>query len=273
MLTESAVVHDNLSIEVIRRRLSSQVVGHTMHLFDRVTSTNAAVRRLATERAPEGTVVLAEQQIAGRGRLGKRWFSPPKVNLYASLLFRPHIPIAAVPVFSFIASLALVEAVQDEGLRAAIKWPNDILVERKKVAGVLAESARKGGELDHVILGIGVNLNVTQAALREALGDAAQEATSLTEAAGREIDRNAFTARVLNLVEKWFEIYRTRGPSALLTAWRDREVVTGRRIEVREGGKTYEGRAVRVGDDGCLIVKDSLGVLHRVLTGEIRMLD
>jgi BirA family transcriptional regulator, biotin operon repressor / biotin---[acetyl-CoA-carboxylase] ligase len=223
MRTEPAVVGDSLSIKLIRRYLTTETVGTNVHLFDRVTSTNATLQRLAREGGPEGTVVLAERQSAGRGRLDKSWFSPPRVNLYASVLFRPAIAPKAVPVFSFIASLALVEAVRREGATAVIKWPNDVLVGGRKLAGVLAESAAKGDRVEHVILGVGVNLNVARSALRKGLGEAAARgATSLAEILEREIDRNTFTASFLALMEKWLGVYRANGPAAIVAAWRPR---------------------------------------------------
>lgn len=136
--------HDGLSIDRIRQRLSGQTVGHRIELSGEVSSTNTVLRDLARAGAPEGTVVLAEAQSAGRGRLGRHWFSPPGVNLYASILFRPTIPPQAVPVFSFIASLALSDAISAEGAPATIKWPNDILVEGRKVRSGSGSTRRTG---------------------------------------------------------------------------------------------------------------------------------
>lgn len=225
MSPEPAVVHDSLSIELIRRTLSSETVGRQIYLFGEVSSTNAVLRDLAKAGAREGTVVLAEEQTAGRGRQGQPWFSPPGVNLYASVLFRPAIPPNAVLAFSFIASLALTDVIWAEGLPAAIKWPNDILVKRKKVAGTLVECATAGDRVEYVVLGVGVNLNVTREVLRTALGQASHAATSLRELAGHEIDRNAFAATFLTLLERWFRIYVERGAEAVLAAWRDRDIL------------------------------------------------
>ncbi|MBI4609266.1 MAG: biotin--[acetyl-CoA-carboxylase] ligase [Candidatus Rokubacteria bacterium] len=273
MTTESAVVGTGLGIEAIRRKLSSETVGRQIYLFGGVSSTSGVLRGLAKAGAREGTVVLAEAQTEGRGRGGQPWFSPPGLNLYASVLFRPSIPLKAVPVFSFIASLALTEAIWGEGLRAAIKWPNDVLVERKKVAGSLVECASAGGQVEYVILGVGVNLNVRREALRAALGDAAHAATSLREVARREIDRNAFAATFLALLDRWCRVYATRGPEAVLAAWRDRDILTGRRVEIRGDGERYEGRALGVNRDGRLVIEDIRGMPHQVVAGEVRLLD
>jgi BirA family biotin operon repressor/biotin-[acetyl-CoA-carboxylase] ligase len=273
MLSDSTVTREPLSIELIRRQLSSEIVGNQMYLFEEVSSTNDVLRRLAAQGAKEGTVVLAEAQRAGRGRRGQRWYSPEGVNLYASVLFRPAISMRAAPVFSFIVSLALTEAIWAEGLHAAIKWPNDVLVDRKKVAGTLVECAGAGNRVEHVIVGVGVNLNVKHEALRAALGDAARAATSLREAAGREIDRNAFTATFLSLLDRWFRTYAERGPEALLAAWRDRDILIRRRVEVRGEGEPFEGRVIGVDGEGHLVVEDIRGATRQVVAGEVRPLD
>ncbi|MBI4591542.1 MAG: biotin--[acetyl-CoA-carboxylase] ligase [Candidatus Rokubacteria bacterium] len=266
-------MQDSLSIELIRRQLSARTVGRQIYLFGEVSSTNAVLRQLAKAGAREGTLVLAESQTAGRGRQGKSWFSPYGVNFYASVLLRPAIGPKEAPVFSFVASLAVADAIRTFGLPAAIKWPNDILVERKKVGGVLAELAVSGDRLDYVILGVGVNLNVEHKALLAALGEAGHAAASLRDLAGRDIDRNAFTASFLNFLDEWLQVFRAQGAEALLRAWRDRDILTGRRVEVREESVTFDGRALGVDAEGHFVVEDSRGRAHQVIAGEVRPLN
>jgi BirA family biotin operon repressor/biotin-[acetyl-CoA-carboxylase] ligase len=267
------IATEPLDIDRIRETLTASIVGSRLHLLDEVPSTNAVLHELAKAGAREGAVVLAEGQSAGRGRLGKAWFSPSGVNLYASVLFRPRIAPGEVVVFSFIAPLALFDTIQEEGVEPAIKWPNDVLIENRKVAGVLAESSLVGDRVDFVILGVGVNLNVEPDALRAALGPAGYHALSLREVLRREIDRNAFAARFLTLLDEWFQIYLASGAGAILRAWRDRDITTGRRVEVREGSDRFDGRAVGVSADGDLLVRDSGGIARRVASGEIRFVD
>jgi BirA family biotin operon repressor/biotin-[acetyl-CoA-carboxylase] ligase len=266
------LVVDKLSIEPIRRHLVTETVGRHMYLFDQIPSTNAALRELATAGAQEGTVVLAETQSAGRGRMGQAWFSPPGLNLYVSVLLRPDLPLAAVPVLSFIASLALSDAVSAFGTPAVIKWPNDVLVEDRKVAGCLVEVAERAGRLDHVILGVGINLNVPARDLNDTLGAAALGAGSLSELAGHTVDRNLFTATFLNFLESWLRVYGTDGPRAVLAAWRRRDVLIGQDVEIRGHDGTYRGWVLGVADDGYLLVEDSDGVCHRLVTEQIRPL-
>src|SRR5262245_40377596 len=221
----------SLDIHVIRKQLATPAVASDIQIFGRVPSTNSVLRALAMKGAPEGTVVIADEQTAGRGRLGKPWFSPPGVNLYASVLFRPLIPPRGAGGFSLAGPLALADAIDAEGMSSTIKWPNDVLVERRKVAGILVECATIENRIDYIILGFGVNLNVGRAALAEALGPSAHAAGSLADFAGRDIDRNAFAAELLNDLAAWVEIDRARGHAPLLAGWRDRDILAGRRGE------------------------------------------
>lgn len=262
-----------LDLGRIRRELGARVVGRRIEFFPETASTNATLRELALGGAPEGTVVLADCQTAGRGRAGKPWFSPPGVNLYASVLVRPAERPAGVPLLAFATSLAVADAVRELGLPVAIKWPNDVLVRRRKVAGTLTEAAIHEERVEHVILGVGVNVNVTHAALREALGESALAATSIREALGQPVDRSAFAAAYLSALDEWLTIHRLQGSGPLLRSWRELDIVTGRRVEVRDGRETIEGRALGVDDDGRLRVADHDGRVHVIVTGEVRLLD
>jgi BirA family biotin operon repressor/biotin-[acetyl-CoA-carboxylase] ligase len=261
---------DSLMIDRIRRSLRTETVGAHIYLFMAVGSTNAVLRDFARGGAAEGTVVIADGQTAGRGRAGRPWFSPPGVNLYVSTLLRPAITPSAVPVFAFIASLGLTDALAAESVKAAIKWPNDVVVDGRKIGGSLIEYAVSGSRLDYMILGTGVNLNVGADDLRAALSEEAEGATTLRAAAGRDIDRNVFAARLLTAIERWYATYSTDGPGAILTAWRTRDALRGRKITVGEGARAFAARAWGVDDDGCLLVEVE-GRRDRVLSGAIRL--
>src|SRR5262245_34796627 len=225
-----------LDIETIRKQLADPIAAKQLHLFGTVGSTNRMLRDLAAKGAVEGTAVIADEQTAGRGRLGKPWFSPPDVNLYMSVLLRPSIAPRDAPGFALVGPLALADAIDAEGLDVTIKWPNDVLVAGKKVGGILAECAAIENRVDYVLIGFGVNLNVTHAALREALGNSGHAASSLGDCLGREIDRNEFAAALLNQLAAWVAVYRERGPASLIAAWHDRDILIGRRVEVRGEG-------------------------------------
>ena len=223
--------HDQLSISRLRRHLDTEVVGHHIYLLGTVESTNTVLRRLAEAGADEGTVVLAEAQTAGRSRSGARWFSPDSANLYVSVLFRPDLSARDVALFAPIASLAMAEAVEAEDLDAEIRWPNDVVVHGRKVAGTRVECATADDRVSHVILGVGANLNVSRAELEGALGpEHAAVATSVSELTGAPVDRNAFTARFLGLLEKWQRVFVTEGPEIVLAAWRGRGALRDRAL-------------------------------------------
>ncbi len=264
---------DALSVKAIRRQLETTVVGRHLYLFAEVSSTNGTLSGLARAGAGEGTVVLAEGQSDARGRLGRPWFSPSGVNLHASVLFRPALPPREATVFSFIGSLAVSDAIKALGLQPAIKWPNDVLVGRKKVAGTLAECATLGDAVDFIIIGVGVNLNVAPAELRAALGPAALASTSVAAILGAEIDRNAFAASFLNHLDAWAARYRTDGPAPILAAWRDRDISTGRRVEVRGDGDAFAGRVLGVDNMGHLLVEPLSGQPRVILNEEIRIFE
>ena len=262
-----------LSIAGIRRRLRAPIVGRQLYLCNQVESTNSTLSRLARSGAPEGTVVVAESQTAGRGRLGQPWFSPPDVNLYASVLFRGPLTLKEAPLFSLVGGLALADAVREAGGSPAIKWPNDVLVDGRKVGGALIECGARGDEVEYLVLGVGANLNVDLDALGAALGSAAEGATSLRAAIGREVNRDAFAASYLNALDAWASCYRGEGPGSVLEAWSERDILTGRQVEIRGAGYVFIGRVAGVDQRGRLVVQDAVGERRTVSTEEICVCD
>lgn len=266
------MVSKTLSVEAIRRQLATTIVGRHVYLFGEVESTNTVLRYLARHGAREGSVVLADSQTHGRGRAGRAWFSPAGVNLYASVLFREPLSPRDAPGFSFIASLALADAIEALGLDPAIKWPNDLLVQQKKVAGSLMECATVGDRIEFLVLGMGVNLNADPESLRAALGPTAAAASSLATFTGRPVDRNAFAASYLNHLDEWARTYRRHGVAPIMAAWRGRDMLTGRRVSVGDG-QAVDARVLGVDDEGHLLVRDASGGRRVVLTEAIRVLD
>ena len=264
---------DRLTLEAVRRNLATDVVGHHLYIFGTVESTNHVLAELADRGATEGTVVLAEAQTAGRGRHGSAWFSPEAANLYASILFHPQIAPRRLPLFAPIASLALAEAVWLQGAPAQIKWPNDVVVDGRKLGGVLVQAPVISGRVPYVILGIGINLNVDRAELAAGLGPLAENAVSLQEVLGREVDRSAFAASLLNRLEHWHHTFATRGPAAILAAWQGRDALKGCRLEIRTPGSVREGRCQGIDSDGSLLVEDDTGEQHHILAGAVRVLE
>jgi BirA family biotin operon repressor/biotin-[acetyl-CoA-carboxylase] ligase len=264
---------ERLSMQVIRRKFDAREIGRHLCLFDEVESTNAVAHDLARSGAGSGTVVLAESQRNGRGRLGRPWFSPPGVNLYASVLLREDLRLDEAGPVSFIASLSVCDDLRELKLAPAIKWPNDVLLERRKVAGAMMDWVTRGNAVQYAVLGVGVNLNVDLATLREALGPQAVQATSVAAVLGYPVDRSSFTAAVLTHLEAWWRRYRLDGASPLVAAWQERDILTGRRVELRGPGTSVEGRARGLDAAGHLIVDTAPGERRVVLTEDVRILE
>ena len=250
--------------QVIQTRLLATVV----HYWDEVDSTNAALARLLKIGADEGTVVMADTQRAGRGRIGKPWFSPPGVNLHLSVVVKPAIPVTEAHFYTLIGSLAIADALANYDVAAQVKWPNDVLLNDKKIAGVLSELQIAGDRVDSLILGIGVNVNINRSGMNQEYGEAAAGATSLFEALGHPVDRNVLAARVLENLERRHLQFLAHGKEPVVAEWRSRSFL-GRRVTIHEGGIHVEGIAVNLDDQGCLVVTLDDGSTAHVRDGEV----
>jgi BirA family biotin operon repressor/biotin-[acetyl-CoA-carboxylase] ligase len=236
--------------------------------YPEVDSTQRVARELAHEGAAEGTVVIAEAQTAGRGRLGRRWHSPPDANLYCSILLRPTLPPGVVPQLALVAGLGVAEAIGSLGLRPALKWPNDVLLHGRKAVGILTEMEAELERVRFVILGIGVNVNTRAADFPPYLRDTA---TSLALAAGRPIDRLAFTATMLASLERLYGRFLAAGFGSLRAEWEARDVLHGERVTATAAGTDVTGRVVGLDDDGALRVAVRGGEVRRIVAGEVTL--
>jgi BirA family biotin operon repressor/biotin-[acetyl-CoA-carboxylase] ligase len=257
-----------LNADALKRSVQTRLLGQVVHYWDEVDSTNAALVQLSKEGAVEGTVVIADAQTAGRGRIGKPWFSPPGVNLHVSVLLKPPIHLNEARLFTLIGSLAIADAIEAHGVKAQVKWPNDVLVNDKKIAGVLAEVQAHHGRVEQMILGMGINLNIDRPSMDRLFGDAATGATSLRQAIGHTVDRNAFTVRLLESLEKHYLDFLAHGKRPLLKEWCSRSFL-GRRVIVREEDMHVEGIAMDLDEEGCLLVTLDDGSTVRVQAGEV----
>lgn len=234
--------------------------GVPRHTFDEVDSTQETLRELARAGAPEGTVVVAEHQRAGRGRRGRAWSDRPGESLLFSVLLLPTLASRDVPQLSLLAAVAVAEAVEARtGLRAEIKWPNDLLLRGRKFAGLLPEAELEGPAVLRVMLGIGIN--VGQMAFPPEL----PSATSLALEASGGVDRALLLAAVLARLEAWYRSLPARGFEPLHRAWRRRAVTLGRDVVV--GG--VRGVALGIDADGALLLRDAGRRVIRVTAGEV----
>ena len=225
------------------RPLRTRIVGRAVHFLDSVPSTNDAAWDRVKAGDDEGTVIFAEEQTRGRGRLGRTWWSPRGKGLWMSILLRPPHREGAVPATTIIAALAVAEAIRSETrLRALIRWPNDILIDDKKVGGILVE-ARAGRR--EVVLGIGIDVE-SQATGPRIPKEVAAIATSLADAAGDDIDRAHFARTVLRKLDRWYRVQLNRDFDAINQKWKELSATMGRQIALEEDGHTYEGTVIDV---------------------------
>ncbi len=245
----------------IEGRLTTRWLGRTLYCHEEVSSTNDIARELARAGAAEGTVVIAESQTRGRGRLGRSWESPKHRNLYLSAVLRPAMAGTTLPRLSLVAGVAVCDAIC-EWYPASIKWPNDILIEGRKVAGLLAEIEPPAA----VILGIGVNLN---SALDEFPPELRDKAGSLFVATGVRVDRPVFVTRLLAHLEARYDQHRRDGFAPIADAWGERSLMIGKTISVEEPGGEVRGEVLGIDTDGALRLRLPSGTVHRVIAGDV----
>jgi len=241
-----------------------RALGHTIHRLGEVVSTQIEAARQAADGASEGTVVTATHQSAGRGRRGRPWLDAPGQSLLMSIVLRPPIPPGLAPQLSLVAAVAVADALGLAGATAAIRWPNDVMVGKRKICGLLPEAVTmRDGALEHVILGIGLNVNQADfpAPIREL-------ATSMRIETGREQAVDAMMATVLAALEDRYRRFVQAGLGALLPAWLERAQGIGGRATAADG---LEGIAVGLDLDGALLLRNDSGETMRVVAGEVTM--
>ena len=258
-------------------RAARGAFGTPLFYFPAIGSTNDVAARLAGSGAPEGTTVVAETQTAGRGRLGRTWFSPQGAGLYVSIVIRPDAdavtagaaprgPAPTLPaVLTLAAGVALAEAIAETtGLEAEIKWPNDLVYQRRKLAGILAEASAQGSVLDYVVLGFGVNIRAVTYP-----SEVVRRATSIEAELGRPIDRGLLLARALVGLSACRESLRRGEIAGVLARWRRLSPsAVGSRVEWRASDGARAGRTAGLDADGALLVECD-GRVERVVAGEV----
>lgn len=227
-------------------------------------STNDEAARMARAGARHGTVVIAERQTSGRGRDGRVWQSPPG-GLYLSAILRPSLPIVDVPPMTLAIGIGVCDAVRSTGAPCTLKWPNDLLVRGRKLAGVLVETQSQGTRLESVVVGIGINLD---GPLPEVV---AGSGISLAEASGHAIDRELFVTQLLADLERWIDRYVGVGIEAIIPAWHER-MATGLAARATVDGASMTGHMAGLDLDGSLLLRDDAGIVHRVRSGDVEVL-
>jgi BirA family transcriptional regulator, biotin operon repressor / biotin---[acetyl-CoA-carboxylase] ligase len=245
--------------------LKTRVMGREVHLFPEVASTNTLAMEMASKGAPEGTIVLAEAQTCGKGRRGRKWISP-RGNLYLSVVLRPDVPLHKSPVITLTGAVAVASAIRGMyGLKASIKWPNDILISGRKVCGLLTEMSAEQDRVRHIVLGIGIDANMDLEALP---CDVRAQTTTLAVEAGGKIDRTALLRQLLRELDRWYGVF-LEDERDILAAWRTLNVTTGNRVAISGAGEVLEGLAQAIDDEGRLIIRLDDGTVRTVAAGDV----
>ncbi len=241
-------------------------IGWQIHYFDELTSTQDYAAELAEKGTPEGAVVIAETQTAGHGRLGRQWYSPPGLNLYATVIVRPRLSPAAVPCLNLMAGVAAAEAIESVAPSiVALKWPNDVWLRGKKTGGILARAMTDGQQVTYVLLGIGLNLNLKTGDIPDDLHDIA---TSVQIETGAECDRVALAAALFSRLQRRYREMQQAGFAAIRPLWEQYSALTGKTVTVVDAGKQETGVVKGIDDDGALILDSGVG-LTRILAGDV----
>lgn len=261
---------DILSAEEVQSGLVTKVFGQKNYVYYRqIDSTNKHARTLAEEGYPEGTMVIAEEQTAGKGRRGREWYSPFNRGIYMSIILRPNLPLRQIPRLSLLTAVALAEVLEETGLRPGIKWPNDILVNGKKIAGILAEIITDMDGVEFIVLGIGININNSSDDFPD---DLRTPPTSIMSELGMPGSRVELLQKLLLSLEQHYELLQTDHFTFILEKARRLSTVLGKKVQFDDSGVNIAGMALDLDENGFLLVQDEKGKVHTVISGEINSL-
>jgi BirA family biotin operon repressor/biotin-[acetyl-CoA-carboxylase] ligase len=267
---------EEFSAEAIRGALTTRRLGRPVLFYAAIGSTNDVARAQAEAGAPEGLLVIADEQTAGRGRLNRAWWAPPGSSLLFSLLLRPPLPPGQVAQLTMCLGLGAAEGVEEvSGLRPALKWPNDLLLDGRKLAGILTELDTAGERLEYAVVGLGLNVNLSPFDRRRACPERSEgagpchfpNAISLQMALHRPVTRLPLLAAILARCEAWYD--RLLAGESPHTAWAARLDTMGHQITIMTPGGMLRGVAVGVSPEGALLVRQENGQVCTVWAGDV----
>lgn len=257
----------DIAADAIRSRLTSRIVGRHLRVVAEIGSTNDAAMGAGQAGEPDGLAILADRQTSGRGRRGRSWASVPGVGVCTSILLRPPVSPLQAPLLTLMAGLATAEAIASVAqVEPLLKWPNDLLLDGRKVVGILTEMTTTGQRIGHVAIGIGVNVHQRPEDFPEGVRETA---TSIDQAVGRRVDRGEVVAALYNALDGWYTVVRSDGPAMILQSARVRTVTLGKPVTVDTGDAQWQGTAVDLDEDGALLVRDVHGAVQRILADDV----
>lgn len=233
------------------------------HTLKKTSSTNRVAFELAKKGAKEGEYVVSKRQSSGRGRFQRKWFSPPG-NVYVSFILRPSMPASALPQLTFVSALAVSRTLEKYlQMVPQLKWPNDVLVQGKKISGILSESQTDDEKVEFVIIGIGININ------QKGFPKHLSHATSLFQVIKKEIDIEEILGHLLDSFEEWYGLFQKKGFAFIKEAWEEQGLMKGREVELKDGRKKIKGIALGLDTTGALIIKTQEGDMLPIYSGDL----
>lgn len=260
---------EKVTANEIQLGLQTKTLGKMIHYEESVETTQKIARTLANDGVPEGTLVVAEEQLGGKGRLMRNWYSPKFSGIWMSLILRPKIPFHQAPQLTLIAAVAVAQAIEHTtSLKPQIKWPNDILINRKKVTGILTELQAESDRVHSVIIGIGINVNQEKSDFPEELQEIA---TSLLIEDGKKVSRARVIQEVLVRLEALYEQFLDEGFLPIKHLWESYAISLGKEIKATTVNDTIVGKAIGITDEGVLLVEDRSGKVHSIYSADIHI--
>ncbi|CAG9622627.1 biotin--[acetyl-CoA-carboxylase] ligase [Sutcliffiella rhizosphaerae] len=262
-------IPDKISHNEITLGLKTTSLGRQVHFKESVTSTQKIAHQLAYDGVPEGTLVVSEEQTTGRGRLNRSWHSPKYTGVWMSLILRPNLPPAKAPQLTLLTAVAITQAIEEvTGLRPDIKWPNDILINKKKAVGILTEMQAEADKINSVIIGMGINVNHQIDHFPKELHSIA---TSLSIELGKTVNRAELIQSILLHLENLYERYLQHGFYPIKLLWESYAISIGKRIIARTITGTLEGLAKGITEDGILMLEDDQNCIHYIHSADIQI--
>lgn len=266
-----ASVPDKLLAAEIKNNLATTVIGSEIYSFDSVDSTNEKAKEMARkENIPDGAVLVAEEQTGGKGRLQRSFFSPPNKGIWFSVVLRPPFLPQEAPKCTLLAAVAVAAAMREHGVECGIKWPNDILDSKhnnRKMTGILTEMSAEIDRINYVVIGIGINVNISLSEFPEDLQD---KAGSMLIAKGENILRVPFLQTILRHLDRLYLLVKSEGFSAVMNEWRKYSITLGQEINVIgvTSNEVYSGKAVDIDENGALLVQVGEEI-RKVVAGDV----
>lgn len=240
------------NLEILEKSFIGKFFGHKIYYYSETGSTNDEAFALGLAGAPEGAVIVADSQSMGKGRLQRSWYSPAGSNIYTSVILRPQIEPSGASRIPIMAGVAVAEVLDKYAPgKIRLKWPNDILVHEKKVCGILSQARISAGKIDFIVLGIGINVNISRSWLAKEIRDTA---TSLTIETDRDISRQELIISLYENLGKWYKQLLQNGFAPIKEKWLALTPMVGRIVQVKSKDETIEGEATGIDDDGSLIL-------------------